>query len=410
MARPKAEPYTLGSIKVVPHPTAARNGKKNKRGVEGPFQARGSYNDSRGKLRTATASGDTEAAAERALKAKVVKAKDEWRGGDAELRYDTPLVKAAQVWLDWKMRERLAESTMRDYRGYVKNSIDVGLLANFTVLEANDVGRIENWLKDIADSRGATAADQSRKVLSQILQLAERRGAIPASILHRAKTPKPAPGSAGDRKCKDDECDYDCGKQHLDTRRAFTLDEAIRVQEESDAAVADIGDLVAFLFNTGVRISEALHCTSWADVDLDQRVVRVRGTKTAHADRVLEISPDVVDRLRMRAAVDGRVGLVFGITRYHSKLGKPKNRENVAKALRRALDRAGANWAGSHTFRRTVASWLDADGASLAEIANQLGHGDTNVTAKYLGRRTQPTRAASVMVLPKRDGGRLRAV
>lgn len=43
---------------------------------------------------------------------------------------------------------------------------------------------------------------------------------------------------------------------------------------------------------------------------------------------------------------------------------------------------------------------MDEAGASLAEIANQLGHADINVTAKYLGRKTQPTRAATVMRLP----------
>jgi integrase len=41
-----------------------------------------------------------------------------------------------------------------------------------------------------------------------------------------------------------------------------------------------------------------------------------------------------------------------------------------------------------------------SSGAPLAEIANQLGHADVNVTANYLGRTGTPTRAASVMVLP----------
>jgi integrase len=42
---------------------------------------------------------------------------------------------------------------------------------------------------------------------------------------------------------------------------------------------------------------------------------------------------------------------------------------------------------------------MDASGAPLAEIANQLGHTDVNTTAGYLGRRTAPTRAATVMTL-----------
>lgn len=63
------------------------------------------------------------------------------------------------------------------------------------------------------------------------------------------------------------------------------------------------------------------------------------------------------------------------------------------------LASADLAWAGSHTFRRTVATWMDADGAPLAEIANQLCHADVNTTAGYLGRRQVPTRAAGVMRL-----------
>ncbi|KQY54344.1 MULTISPECIES: site-specific integrase [unclassified Nocardioides] len=109
---------------------------------------------------------------------------------------------------------------------------------------------------------------------------------------------------------------------------------------------------------------------------------------------------DLTERLRLRAEAHGATGLVFGVTYFATKAGQPRDRNNVSKALRRVFAAAGVQWAGTHTFRRTVASWMDAHGCALAEIANQLGHADTNVTAGYLGRKTQPTRAAAVMVLP----------
>jgi integrase len=168
----------------------------------------------------------------------------------------------------------------------------------------------------------------------------------------------------------------------------------------AEASQADVADIAAFLFGTGVRISEALHCVSWADVDLTAGTVRVRGTKTASADRVLTLGEDLCQRLRQRAALHGIAGLVFGVTRFASKAGQPRDRNNVSKSLRRVFAVAGVPWAGTHTFRRTVATWLDQNGAALAEIANQLGHADTNVTANYLGRTVTPTRAAQVMVLP----------
>lgn len=394
MARPANPPYTLGKITTTTHPT-----------ISGQVQARGYYNDSHGKRREVTASGKSDAAAKRALQTKVQDARDEHRGGDETLRHDTKVGQAAAVWLDWKSRQKtkgktLTDQTIYDYTGYVRRCITGSALADLTLTKANDVGKIEAWLSEIADTRGETAAKQARKVLGGVLSLAERRGAIPASVMHRVQMPGSRAGSAGDRKCMAEECDYECGKRHLDTRRAFTPDEVSAVMAVAEASAADVADLAAFLFGTGVRISEALHCVSWADVDLEAGTVRVRGTKTANADRVLTISDDLCERLTVRASLYGTQGLVFGVTRFLTKAGQPRDRNNVSKSLRRVFAKAGVQWAGTHTFRRTVATWLDEAGAALAEIANQLGHADTNVTANYLGRTGKPTRAAAVMVLP----------
>lgn len=394
MSRPSNPPFTLGKVSVKPHPTRA-----------GERQARGYYIDGSRVRREATASGKSDAAARRALASKVATARERYRGGDNLISSDTRLHQAAEIWLESKRRERkngrpLAAQTIKDYEGYVARSISNSTLASLPLVEVNNIGRIETWLEGIADERGETAASQSKKVLSGILRLAERREAIPASVIGRVRTPGAKAGSTGDRSCITEDCDYDCGKRHLDTRRAFTIGEAVAVQAAADAAKADIGDLAAFLFGTGVRIAEALHHTAWDDVDLDTSTVRVRGTKTATADRILIISDVLTDRLRGRAERYGTKGLVFGITYFESKIGKPRDRNNVSKALRRAFATADVRWAGTHTFRRTVATWLDENGAPLAEIANQLGHADTNVTAGYLGRTTQPTRAAQVMVLP----------
>jgi hypothetical protein len=155
--------------------------------LPGQVQARGYFRDDNNTRREVTASGKTEAAARRALQGKVNTARDEFGGGDDVLRRDTKMAQAADVWLDWKRRQKnkgkpLAASTLRDYEGYVERSIKGSTLANLTVVQAKDVARIESWLTHIADERGETAARQSKKVLSGILGLAERRGAIPASV------------------------------------------------------------------------------------------------------------------------------------------------------------------------------------------------------------------------------------
>ena len=94
---------------------------------------------------------------------------------------------------------------------------------------------------------------------------------------------------------------------------------------------------------------------------------------------------------------------MFGTTRFDTKVGCPREVGNVLRGVRRVLTESGLSWAGSHTLRRTVATWMDASGAPLAEIANHLGHADVNTTAGYLGRRQAPTRAATVMTLRSSD-------
>lgn len=399
MARPKRTPWALN----ISYTRYDENGRvipeEDKVTPAKTWRARSTYNDALLRRHDVTAQGTSKGKAKTALESKVAAAREAYKGGDSALGTDTPLVRAARTWLDWKQREGLRQATVDEYAGYIARTLETGSLSTLTVGQANDVGRIEAWLAETADQRGHSAAKQARKVLSGVLKLAERRGAVPASVMSRVETPKPRAGSTGDRRCRDADCDYTCDKRHLDTNRAFTKQEARSVIRACKASRADIGDLAAFLFGTGARISEALHCTAWDDVDLEAQTVHVRGTKTERADRVLAISDELAERLATRAGLHGTRGQVFGVTRYASKAGEPRNTNNVLKTLRTALAAAGMQWAGSHTFRRTVATWMDEQGAPLSEIANQLGHADTNVTARYLGRTVAPTRAAAIMVL-----------
>lgn len=395
--RPPQAPWTLGAITTRKHPAAG-----------GQWQARGRYRDADGERFDATASGDTEARAKRALQAKVEEHRTTYRGGDATLNQDTTVARAGELWLEAAKRKRvrdkpLSPRTLEQYEGNLRRYVVGTSIGARRLAKANNVSVIEQWLATIADNHGNGAATSARRVLSNLLSHAERHGAIPASVMSRVQTPSAAIGTKGDRKCTNTDCDLDCGKRHLDTKRAFTESEVRRLFEVTAASdPADIADLMHFLFGTGARIREALEGVWWDDVDLVRRTVRVRGTKTASADRIVSLPADLAERLGERRRTWGSAGLVFGTTRFDTKLGRPREVHNVLRELRAVLNGAGLSWAGSHTFRRTVATWMDADGAPLAEIANQLGHADVNTTAGYLGRRQIPTRAASVMTLSSR--------
>ena len=304
MPRPPSPPWTLGKI--------ATRCQPDRREM---WTARGYYQDENGRRRETSASGKTEPAAKRALQAKVGEARNHHLGGDATLNQDTKVSAAVEVWLEQTRRKRdrdgtpLAKSTLNLYKGNARRYVVRSTIAQLPLQQVNNVSCIERWLTVIADRHGEGAATSARKVLSGVLALAERRGAIPASVMRRVETPGATSGSTGDRKCTDPDCDLECARRHLDIRRAFTVEEVRRLFDAAENSRADVADLTAFLFTTGALIREAVHCASWRDVDFEARTVRIRGTKTVAADRTVRMSEDLTKRLQTRANLHGTDGL-----------------------------------------------------------------------------------------------------
>ncbi|GAB3863193.1 hypothetical protein GCM10028801_30240 [Nocardioides maradonensis] len=400
--RDRLDPYELGKIDTSPCLTNPAL-----------VTARARYRDRNNVLRSISASAPSKAKAERELKRKVKKLSETHQGGTPALNQDTTVAKAVGVWVDHCKRKRkngkpLSPETIRQYEDWSERYVKGTEIEHLTVVQANDIARINSWLAGLADNRGEGAAKNARRVLSGTLNLAEEHGAIEMSKVTRVRTPGATAGSVGaERMCRDDDCDMDCGKRHSGVGRAFTVDEWLTVaklleEERYGVGAQDIADLVHFLFGTGARIGEALNRVRWEDLDINGRSVHVRGTKSVRADRTLEISDELAERLEERRKRLGGnpPGLAFGITRFPTKVGQPRDRTNVIRAVTAVTKRTGIDWAGTHTFRRTVATWMDERGVGLAEIANQLGHANVNVTAGYLGRTLQPTRAASIMVTP----------
>lgn len=143
----------------------------------------------------------------------------------------------------------------------------------------------------------------------------------------------------------------------------------------------------------GCRISEALHGVHWQDIDLETGSVVIRGTKSKNAVRTAMMPTWLTARLSARAEAYGTTGLVFGVTRYASKAGKPRDLSNVLETLRKVLDESGCEWAGSHTFRRTVATMLDDRGHGTGAIATLLGQ-DPVTTMSYIKTGTVGNAAA----------------
>jgi len=146
----------------------------------------------------------------------------------------------------------------------------------------------------------------------------------------------------------------------------------------------------------------------WADLDLDagtvsieRTVIRLRGRglvasklKTSASARVLVLPAWCVNLLRARRVRLGAFeGPVFADNR-----GGYRDRNNVGAAFRTVRTGTAFEWVTPHTYRKTVATVLDSEGATARRVADQLGHARVSMTQDvYMGRRAIDNRNADVL-------------
>jgi integrase len=83
---------------------------------------------------------------------------------------------------------------------------------------------------------------------------------------------------------------------------------------------------------------------------------------------------------------------------FPAQLGGLRDPSNTNADLRDALDLAEFDWVTTHTFRKTVATWMDEAGLSARAAADQLGHAQPSMTQDvYFGRKARVTGAAALL-------------
>jgi integrase len=154
---------------------------------------------------------------------------------------------------------------------------------------------------------------------------------------------------------------------------------------------------------TGCRQGELLGLR-WEDVELDVRRLRVRHTlarvegkltllepKTARSRRTIILPTVVVDALtghrtrqKMERLVAGSrwvdTGHVFATT-----IGTPIEAAVVTRAFQRALKQAGLPHSRFHDLRHAAATFLLAQGFTLEDVKNLLGHSSIVLTSNTYG-------------------------
>ena len=168
---------------------------------------------------------------------------------------------------------------------------------------------------------------------------------------------------------------------------------------------------------TGLRIGELL-ALRWQEVNLAKGLLTVINAKTeAGTGREIDISPELQDVLTSYQTTARHAkpsDYVFA-----TKTGKADTRSNIAKRLKRTVERANEGLAeqgaslipleiSPHSLRRTFASLLYLRGESPVYVMHQMGHSDPKLAlriyAKVMGgsrRRGPGARLVSVL-----DGAR----
>jgi integrase/recombinase XerD len=153
--------------------------------------------------------------------------------------------------------------------------------------------------------------------------------------------------------------------------------------------------LVPFLRWTGLRGGEVTSLLK-SDVDLTERRIVVRRSKTNQGLRTIPIFPPLVEPIQIWLAHQERVGLGAPDTPFiATRSGRPMRHAQVWTTVKRVACRAGVRTRTAtdlngrnvsqvtpHTLRRTFGSDLLNRGVRLEVVAKLLGHAQTSTTER----------------------------
>lgn len=144
----------------------------------------------------------------------------------------------------------------------------------------------------------------------------------------------------------------------------------------------------------GLRISECL-ALQWSDVDWLNAMLRIeRGiverniddVKTDGSRKSLKIAAELLERLKTWKQTTKFSGDGDWIFASPLKLGRlPYSYTGVWRELQRAAKAAKIGHLGTHAFRHTYRSWLDAVGTSIAVQQKLMRHSDIRTTMNIYG-------------------------
>lgn len=350
----------------------------------GVFRAMCRFRDYDGITRKVEARAETGAKAERAL---IVRLQDRKTTSTADVHGGTRVSVLVAVWWDEFQDLDRAARTRDRYREALDTYILPGL-GNLQIRECT-VSALDRFLKAVRTNTGAPTAKLCRTVLSGVLGVAARHGALDGNPLR-------------------DVAAIPTNKTEV---RALTVTEvaALRAgldQWQSDelgprqSRPQDLLDVIDVMLATGCRIGEAL-ALRWPDIDLgDEPSLTVSGTIISVKGKGLEIQehpksagsrqayrlPQFAVNMLLRRQVQQLEANPYDVI-FPSAVGTLRDPGNFRKQWRRARAAIGFDWVSPHTFRKSVGTVL-ANTEGLAAAQRQLGHSSDRVTSQHYVERS----------------------
>ena len=219
---------------------------------------------------------------------------------------------------------------------------------------------------------------EHHRLISTVLDQAEREGLIPFSIAHKATLPK----------------------QNKKTANYFQPEQVEAIRDALELEPIKWRTLVHMLLITGARRGEVLGL-KWDKVDFEGCKIHIcnnvlysadRGIyedspKTATSNRYVTLPLETMRLLRQYRAWQAEERLKLGAYYENQDFvfsqdnGKPMHPDSVTTWLDRFSKRHDLPHINPHAFRHTMASMLYFNGVDSVSISKRLGHAQVSTTA-----------------------------
>ncbi|MFZ5848381.1 MAG: tyrosine-type recombinase/integrase [Actinomycetota bacterium] len=345
---------------------------------EGVFRARTRIRDKDGVPREVTATGTTIAAAERALREKLV---DRATPTQQAITADTTMAALAALWLTFLRDEgRIEATTIKEYER-VLDKVVIPELGGLRLREVT-TSRLDLFLVRLR----ATSVSRQRKtkvVMGAMLGMAVRHDALAVnpvqqtSRIHRERSET----------------------RSLTLEDLTTVRRALRAwtakQRPGPKASSDMADIIDLMLATGARIGEIL-AVRWVDVALDatRPNLTINGTIKTEPGKGTYRKPSPKSDASVRTVVLPDFAIAVLKRRQAAARRNPNDAvfptrngtwqqvNNVERRWRQIRKDTDLDWVTPHTFRKTVATLISE--RVNAEIASQqLGHSSPAITREF---------------------------